>query len=152
MWFWKCNLQPCLTGWYLQIFLWWCPQMNATGPCWWSVNIGSGSGLVPSGNKPLPEPELNKTSTAIWRHWALLRCDNSGFDIFSTTFRGLEPLLLLLLKWFNFNPSSHISSTVWDEIIYPFPNFNGCTVDVWEWISNFIPHTIMTIITHSCRD
>ena len=21
---------------------------------------------------------------------------------------------------------------MWDQIIYPFPNFNGCTVDVWE--------------------
>ena len=27
---------------------------------------------------------------------------------------------------------------VWDEIIYAFPNFNGCTVDVWKWIGNFI--------------
>ena len=26
------------------------------------------------------------------------------------------------------------------EITYPFPNFNGTTVEVWEWISNFIPH------------
>ena len=32
--------------------------MNVTGPHWWSVNIGSGNGLVPSGNKPLPEPML----------------------------------------------------------------------------------------------
>ena len=28
--------------------------MNVTGPYWWYVNIGSGNGLVPSGNKPLP--------------------------------------------------------------------------------------------------
>ena len=27
---------------------------------------------------------------------------------------------------------------MWDEITYKFPNFNGCTVDVREWISNFI--------------
>ena len=26
------------------------------------------------------------------------------------------------------------------EITYPFPNFNGRTVEAWEWISNFIPH------------
>ena len=26
---------------------------------------------------------------------------------------------------------------VWDEIIYPFLNFNGETVEVYEWISNF---------------
>ena len=31
-------------------------------------NIGSGNGLVPSGNKPLPEPVLTKISNAIWCH------------------------------------------------------------------------------------
>ena len=25
---------------------------------------------------------------------------------------------------------------MWDEITYPFLNFNGATVEVWEWISN----------------
>ena len=39
-------------------------------------------------------------------------------------------------------------SKVWDLIIYPFPNFNGCTVEVWEWISNFSPHFIMDEITY----
>ena len=34
--------------------------MNATGPYWWLVNIVSGNGLVPSGNKPLPEPMLTQ--------------------------------------------------------------------------------------------
>ena len=29
------------------------------GPFWLWVNIGSGNGLVPPGNKPLPEPMLN---------------------------------------------------------------------------------------------
>ena len=24
------------------------------------------------------------------------------------------------------------SSEVWDEITYPLPNFNGCTIEVWE--------------------
>ena len=27
---------------------------------------------------------------------------------------------------------------MWDEIVYPFPNFNGETVEVWEWKNNFI--------------
>ena len=36
------------------------------------------------------------------------------------------------------------SCEVWNEVTYPFPNFNG-TVEVWEWISNFIPHIIMII-------
>ena len=34
---------------------------------------------------------------------------------------------------------------VWDEITYPFPNFNGCTIEVWEWISNFISNFLMVI-------
>ena len=24
------------------------------------------------------------------------------------------------------------------ESIYPFPNFNDCTGEIWEWITNFI--------------
>ena len=31
-------------------------QMNAKGPYWWKVNIGSGNGMMPSDNKPFPEP------------------------------------------------------------------------------------------------
>ena len=37
-------------------------------------------------------------------------------------------------------------SKVSHEITYLFPNFNGCAVDVWEWISHFIPHFIIDII------
>ena len=29
---------------------------------------------------------------------------------------------------------------MWDEIIYPFPNFIDTAVEVWEWISKFILH------------
>ena len=32
--------------------------------------------------------------------------------------------------------SKSISYKVWDEITYPFTNFNGATIEVWEWISN----------------
>ena len=50
----------------------------------------------------------------------------------------------LLLSWFNLHPNmdNHMSCKVWDEITYPVPNFNGCTVEVWKWISNFISHFI----------
>ena len=49
----------------------------------------------------------------------------------------------LSLTWFKSNPSmdKHMPSKVWDEITYPFPNFNGCIVEVWEWISNVTPHS-----------
>ena len=35
---------------------------------WWSVNIGSGNGLMPSCKKPLTEPTLIQISDVIWRH------------------------------------------------------------------------------------
>ena len=48
-------------------------------------------------------------------------------------------------KTTNLNPvwmSNYIQYKMWDKITYPFPNFNGATVEVWEWISNFILHFI----------
>ena len=38
---------------------------------------------------------------------------------------------------------------MWDEIAHPFLNFNGCTVEVKEWVSDFIPHFRMDRITKS---
>ena len=34
--------------------------------------------------------------------------------------------------------NNHIHYEVWDEISYPFLKFNGGTVEVSEWISDFI--------------
>ena len=45
-----------------------CSQVNTTTPHWSLANIGPGNGLVPSGNKPSPEPMLTYTPVAIWRH------------------------------------------------------------------------------------
>ena len=36
-------------------------------------------------------------------------------------------------------------SKVYDEITYPFPNFNGIAIEVWEWINNFLQHFIMDV-------
>ena len=47
---------------------------------------------------------------------------------------------------------NNLPGEMWDEITYPFPNFNGATVEVWEWTSNFIPHLIMDFITYPCWD
>ena len=52
--------------------------------------------------------------------------------------------LILIPAWI----SSHMSNKAWDGITYPFPNFNGRTVEVWKWIGNFIPHFIMDVITY----
>ena len=53
-----------------------------------------------------------------------------------------------LLTWI----SNYIFYKMWDEVIYPFPNFIGCTVEVWEWLSNFISHLSGQVITYPCRD
>ena len=55
---------------------------------------------------------------------------------------------LLILTWI----SNYIPSKVGDEIIYLFPNFDSCTVEVWEWINNFISHLIMDVITYPYQD
>ena len=55
----------------------------------------------------------------------------------------------LLLKWFNFDPSgNYIRHKGWNEIIQLLANFNGATVEVWEWVSNFIPHFTTHVITY----
>ena len=54
--------------------------------------------------------------------------------------------LTLIPAWI----SSLMLSKVWDEITYLSPNFNGATIGVWEWISNFIAHFIMDVITFPC--
>ena len=43
-----------------------------------------------------------------------------------------------------------MSSKLREEITFPFPNINDCTVEVWEWISNFIPQFTGHVITRPC--
>ena len=50
---------------------------------------------------------------------------------------------LLLLTWETLIPawiSDYIHYKVQDEITCQFPNFNGGAVEVWEWVSDFIPY------------
>ena len=44
--------------------------------------------------------------------------------------------------------TSQMYSKVWDEISYPFPNFNGTTIEDREWKSNFIPHFTVHVIIY----
>ena len=53
-------------------------------------------------------------------------------------------MLTLILAWI-----SNYIHIVWNEIIYPFQNFNGTAFEVSEWISNFIPHFTGHVITCS---
>ena len=54
----------------------------------------------------------------------------------------------------NLNPtwtSNHTHHNVSDEIVYLFPNFNGVTVEVCEWVCDFIlqftGHVIVVVVT-----
>ena len=62
------------------------------------------------------------------------------------------PLLLTLINLIPAWISNHIPDTMRDEINHPFPNFNGCAVEVREWIQNFIPHFKLDVITYPCWD
>ena len=71
------------------------------------------------------------------------------------SFRGLfkvfmVPVYSYALRLIPSLISNHMLSEVWDKIAYPFPNFNRVTLEVWEWISDFIPHLIKDVITYSC--
>ena len=41
---------------------------------------------------------------------------------------------------------------MWDDVNYPFPNYDGDTVEVWEGISNFVLHFIVHVITFPSWD
>ena len=49
------------------------------------------------------------------------------------------------LRWWI---SNHMPSKRWDEVTNPLPNINGGIVEVWEWLSNFILHFMMDVITN----
>ena len=55
------NFQSNFLNLWLGCLLWNFPHVIVTRPHWWSVNIGSGNGLVPSGNNPSPPPTLPRS-------------------------------------------------------------------------------------------
>ena len=88
-------------------------------------------------------------------------CDN-GFDLAMTLIFEFSKSYVILTIWWPRSgvmiyqivtgvtsnvgvPSTHL-------VIHPFPNLKGYTVEVWEWISNFIPRFIKDVVTYSCRD
>ena len=61
----------------------------------------------------------------------------------------------LLLTWVTLIPAfinNYVYYKVCVEITSPSPNFNSATVEVWEWVNNFIPHFSVHVITYPCWD
>ena len=48
------------------------------------------------------------------------------------------------------NPVCTYSVKLTPHQTFRFPNFNGATVEVWEWISNFTTPFKMDVIIHPC--
>ena len=48
--------------------------------------------------------------------------------------------------------SNYIHYKVWGELSFLVSNFYYSTVEVWEWISNFIPQFTGHMITYPCPD
>ena len=85
------------------------------------------------------------------------RCHNGKTSLNITyNWHSIDPVLsdafamelALIPTWI----SNHMHNKVWDEITDPFPNSNGSTVEVWEWMSDSIPRSIMDVITFPCGD
>ena len=78
------------------------------------------------------------------------------FDFLSTCiFRQWLVTVALLLSRITSIPawiSNHMSCKAQDEITYPFPNFNGCAVEICEWLRNVMPHFMMHVIPNPCWD
>ena len=63
-----------------------------------------------------------------------------------------DPFYKQWLTFFQAWISNYIHYKVWDEITYPFLNFNGVTAEFQEWISNFISHFSGHVITYPLWD
>ena len=48
--------------------------------------------------------------------------------------------------------SNYMPSEAWDEFTYPFPNFKGSIIEIWELLSHFISYSITDVITYPWWD
>ena len=78
--------------------------------------------------------------TALWRDAALL-CQKTKLPVIRHM-ASRAPVCI----------SNHRPIKTWDEITYPFSNFDSCMVKIWECITNFIQHFIMDVIAYPCWD
>ena len=118
----------------------WCTR----GPFYWH-----GSGIIPAWisnyiHHKIRDFYLPKFQDIVWlKFWK-----SWTFPNFRTISVYIEVNFICL--WYTWwenvllqNSASRNPEKVWNEItLKPFPNFNGAAIEVWEWISNFIPRFI----------
>ena len=88
-----------------------------------------------SNNRPVCSIYIEQMTYFIEKHPQLThsghRADWSVYE-----FSGGPFSLTLIPVWL----SNFIDCKMWHGVAYPFPNFNGGNVEVYEWTRNFIPH------------
>ena len=79
-------------------------------------------------------------------------CNCTKFKENHSDYLFSETLWYLFYKhWLTLNSVWKSNSTIyeaWNEITYPYSNFNGYTVEDSEWISNVIPYFNQQVITY----
>ena len=88
---------------------------------------------------------VNSLKKLLWA-WKIF----TGVSIRPQLFFTLGPFHQYGLTLFQGWGVYHMPSKVWDKISYPFPNSNGCTIEICDTISTFTPHFTMDVITYPC--
>ena len=118
----------------------------------WSSRKVHGANLGPIWGRQDPGgPHVGPMSLAIWDwlQWltGVKEHLNSGLPM-TTSGPLYQHGLTCIITWIG----SYIHYKAWNEIIYPFSNFNGAAIEVWEWMNNFISHFSGHVITYPCWD
>ena len=85
-----------------------------------------------------------------WLEEAIKQTMSKDIDVDSKVIAIRGPFYLYGLTSIPALIKQHIQYNFWDEITYPFPNFNCAAVEAWERISNLISHLSMESMTYSC--
>ena len=104
-------------------------------------------------NALMPRGQITKTDVFMGSNYQATHVAPHSHRMPHSIIERAKFWILIKLHWNpTLHPSNYTHYNEWDEITYPFLNFNGATVEVYEWISNFIPQFIMDLITYPCWD
>ena len=104
-------------------------------------------------NKRLSKQSWGWWSRPFWRHCNMAcHCKVNATPVVCIIHRMYcitSYVTVIVTSW---GPFINKVYKMWDEITYPFPSLNGCTVEVCERMSSFILHFVMDVITYPCFD
>ena len=111
-----------------------------------ATNVSSRKGATTFGN--LPDCLSCATIYCDWAwslHWRLgIHMLKSSCAIYTGPFYW-HKLTLIPARI-----SNHLPSKVLMTLLIPFTGFDGCAVEVCEWISNFLLHVMVVVISPPC--